>query len=79
MPLVKALWSYRAYKPFWFSWAGDLEIRSRSLNVKLEFQISVMHMSWKTKGPKLRRYEVIALTSHFGLLDLLTLKLGQDH
>ena len=29
------------------------------------------------EGPKSRRYEVIALTSHFGFRDLVTLKLGQ--
>ena len=32
-----------------------------------------------THRPPPRRFEVIALTSHFGFRDLLTLKLGQDH
>ena len=32
-----------------------------------------------TCGPKSRRYEVIALTIHFGFRDLVTPKLGQGH
>ena len=58
-PQVKALWSYRAYKTFWFAWDGDLEIRSRSLNVELDLQINVIHMSWKKW-----RYQVKALWSY---------------
>ena len=58
----------------------DLEIRSRSLNVKFDLQISVMYMRWKNEGFESRRYEVIALTSsHYVFRDLVTLKLGQGH
>ena len=57
----------------------DLEIISRSLIVKLDFQISMVHMRLKNCGPKSTRYEVITLTSHFGSRDLVTLKLGLGH
>ena len=33
----------------------------------------------KNEGPKSRRYEVIALTSHFDFRDLVTWKLSQGH
>ena len=46
----------------------DLEISSSSPSVELDLQISVM-----------KCYEVMALTSHLGFCDLVTLKLGQGH
>ena len=39
----------------------------------------VMRIWERNKGAESRRYEVIALTTHFGFSDLLTLQLGQHH
>ena len=51
---------------------GDFKIRSWSLNVELDLQIFVIHIhEIKNEGPKSRRYEVIALTSHL-ILDSVT-------
>ena len=42
--------SQGVYKPFWFPCPGDLEIRSSSLYVELDLQISGMHMRFYVKA-----------------------------
>ena len=40
-------------KLFWFPWPGDLETRLKSLNIKLDLKIDVVHMLLKTEVKEL--------------------------